>query len=52
MDKIKNEVFRGTAQVTQIGDKIREARLRWYGHVQRQNAGYIGKKNVVFGAAK
>ena len=44
MDKIKNEFIRGTAQVRQIGDKVREARLRWYGHVQRPNAEYIGKR--------
>ena len=44
MDKIKNEFIRGTAHVRQIEDKIREARLRWYGHVQRQDAEYIGKR--------
>ena len=44
IDKIKNEFIRGTAQVRQIGDKVREARLRWYGHVQRRNAEYIGKR--------
>ena len=44
MDKIKNEFIRGTAHVRQIGDKVREARLRWYGHVQRRNAEYIGKR--------
>ena len=44
MDEIKNKFVRGTAQVRQIGDKVREARLRWYGHVQRRNAEYIGKK--------
>ena len=44
MDKIKNEFTRGTAHVRQIGDKVSEARLRWYGHVQRQNAEYIGKR--------
>ena len=44
MDKIKNEFIRGTAQVRQIGDKVREARLRWYEHMQRQNAEYIGKR--------
>ena len=44
MNKIKNEFIRGTAKVRQIGDKVREARLMWYGHVQRQNEGYIGKR--------
>ena len=44
MDKIKNEFIRGTAQVRQIGDKVRQARLRWYGHVQRRNTEYIGKR--------
>ena len=44
MDKINNEFIRGTAQVRQIGDKVREARLRWHGYVQRRNAEYIGKK--------
>ena len=34
MDKIKNDFIRGTAQVREIGDKVREARLRWCGHVQ------------------
>ena len=44
MDKIKNEFIRGTAQVRLIGDKVREARLRWHGHVQRWNAEYIRKR--------
>ena len=52
MDKIKNEFIRGTAQVRRIGDKVRETRLRWCGHVQRQNAEYIGKKDVELGAAR
>ena len=43
-DEIKNEFIRGIAKVRQIGDKVREARLRWYGHVQRRNAEYIGKR--------
>ena len=30
MGKIKNEFVRGTAHVRQVGDKVREARLRWY----------------------
>ena len=44
MDKIKNEFIRGTAQVRQIGDKVKEARLRWYGHMQKWNTEYIGKR--------
>ena len=43
-NKIKNEFIRGTAQVRQIGDKVSEARLRWYGHMQRQNAECIGER--------
>ena len=36
MDKIRNEYIRGTAQVGRFGEKTREARLRWFGHVLRQ----------------
>ena len=44
MDKIRNEYIRGTAQVGQFGEKTREARLRWYGHVRRKDDGYIGRR--------
>ena len=44
IDKIRNEYIRGTAQVVQFAEKTREARLRWYGHVQRKYAGYIGPR--------
>ena len=30
-DKIRNEVIRGKIEVTSIEDKIREARLYWFG---------------------
>ena len=40
MDKIRNEYIRGTAQVGQFGEKTREARLRWYGHLRRKDNGY------------
>ena len=46
MDKIKNKFIRRTARVRQIGDKVRGARLRWYGHVQRRNAEYIDKRTL------
>ena len=39
MDKI-----RGTAQVGRFGEKTREARLRWYGHVWRTDDRYIVRR--------
>ncbi|KAI5093285.1 hypothetical protein C0J45_16423, partial [Silurus meridionalis] len=44
MDKIRNEFIRGTAHVGRFGVKMREARLRWFGHVQRREMGYIGRR--------
>ena len=44
MDKIRNEYIRGTAQVGRFGEKTREARLMWYGHVLRKDDGYIGRR--------
>ena len=42
MDMIRNEVIRGT-KTGMLGEKAREARLRWFGHVQRTDSGYIGR---------
>ncbi|KAK3511524.1 hypothetical protein QTP70_008976 [Hemibagrus guttatus] len=39
LDRIRNEYIRGTAHVGRLGDKVREARLRWFGHVQRRESG-------------
>ncbi|KAJ0617179.1 putative RNA-directed DNA polymerase [Helianthus annuus] len=36
LDKIRNEVFRVRLGVACISDKIREGRLRWFGHVKRR----------------
>ncbi|KAI5617633.1 hypothetical protein C0J50_22801 [Silurus asotus] len=44
MDRFRNEFIRGTAHVGRFGDKVREARLRWFGHVQRRNMGYISRR--------
>ncbi|KAK3518442.1 hypothetical protein QTP70_000659 [Hemibagrus guttatus] len=41
LDRIRNEYIRGTAHVGRLGDKVREARLRWLGHVQRRENFYI-----------
>ncbi|KAK3573216.1 hypothetical protein QTP86_015137, partial [Hemibagrus guttatus] len=38
LDRIRNEYIRGTAHVGRLGDKVREARLRWFGHVQRRES--------------
>ena len=35
-DKKRNEYVRGTAKIEKLGDKLRNAMLRWYGHVKRR----------------
>nr|GFC68189.1 putative cytochrome P450 [Tanacetum cinerariifolium] len=35
VDMISNEVFRAALDVDSIIDKMREGRLRWFGHVKR-----------------
>ncbi|MCJ8733560.1 hypothetical protein PDJAM_G00224980 [Pangasius djambal] len=44
LDRIRNEYIRGTAHAGRLGDKVREARLRWFGHVQRRESEYIGRR--------
>jgi len=36
LDKIINEVIRGKIEVASIEDKMRETRLRWFGHIRRR----------------
>ena len=43
-DKIRNERIRSTVKVERLGMKMREGRLRWYGHVMRKDQEYVGKK--------
>ena len=41
-DKIVNEYVK----VERLGMKMREGRLRWYGHVMRRNQEYVGRKMI------
>ena len=43
-DKIRNEYIRGTIKVEQLGMKMREGRLRWYGQVMRRDKEYVGRR--------
>ena len=36
MDRIGEKPIKGTAQVRRFGGKVRDARLRWFGHTQRK----------------
>ena len=36
-DKIRNEYIRGTVKVERLGMKMKEGRLRWYGHVMTKS---------------
>ena len=43
-DKIRNEHIRSTIKVEWLGMKMREGRLRSYGHVMRRDHEYVGRK--------
>ena len=43
-DKIRNEHIKSTVKVERLGMKMREGRLRWYGHVMRRDQEYVGRK--------
>ena len=32
--------------MAKLGDKFRDARLRWCGHVERREEGYVGKRLI------
>jgi len=37
LDRIRNRVIRNLVEVAPIEDKLRESRLRWFGHVKRRS---------------
>ena len=44
MDRIRNEIIRGTTTVGEISKKVQESRLKWYGHVSIREDEYVGKR--------
>lgn len=41
--------MRGLGQLEQFGNKVREARLRGFGRVQRKDSGDVGQKMLKVG---
>ena len=48
-DKIRNEHIRSTVKVERLEMKMRDGRLRWYGHVMRRDQEYVGRKMMETG---
>ena len=45
-DKIRNEYIRGTVKVERLKMRMREGRLRWYGHVMKRDKEYVRRKMI------
>lgn len=45
-DKIRNDYIRDAAHVRCFADNVREARLRWFGHVLRRGSEYIDRRRL------
>ena len=43
-DKIINKYIMDTVKIERLGMKMRECRLRWYGHVMRRDQEYVGRR--------
>lgn len=37
LDRIRNEEIRNKVKVAPIKDKMKETRLRWFGHIKRRS---------------
>ena len=45
-DKVRNEYIKGTIKVERLGMKMREGRLRLYGHIMTRDQEYVGRRVV------
>ncbi|VFQ90818.1 unnamed protein product [Cuscuta campestris] len=55
LDRISNEVIRRQVGMVPVEDKLREARLRWFGHVRRRDADALVRRCeriTVFGGSR
>ena len=43
-DRFRNEVIREKVGVAKISDKLRETRLRWFGHVRRRQSSALVRR--------
>ena len=46
LDRIRNERIRGTTKVGEISKKVRQSRLKWYGHVVHVFVVSVGLPNI------
>lgn len=47
LDRIRNKYIRGSLGVTNIAGKVRENKLKWFGHVERRNVDDIVDVNGI-----
>ena len=52
LDKVKNEEVRSKLKVGQLGVKMREGSLRWFGHVVRREKRYVGRRVMAMEVGK
>ncbi|KIH63316.1 hypothetical protein ANCDUO_06383 [Ancylostoma duodenale] len=46
-DRVSNEVIRSPFGVALVTDKMKKARLRWFGHVQHRESGSVAKTALI-----
>jgi len=46
LDRVRNETVRERLKVEKITDRVRRSRLRWFGHVERRDENYVGRRTM------